>query len=184
MRPSGKPGATGYIAALGLSGFPPEIIRPAALALNTLVAAIGTARFAQSRPHHMATHVSVHPSWIAFLDPRRSDALSRPRFITLSSGYYSSSLPGRWCDRRARPRRPTNSRPRNRLYCRLSSRVPSSALWPASPASAAASSSRRWSSRCIGSIPAMRQDLSALFNLLNSAAALAGLWSTSLDFPR
>lgn len=31
---------------MGLAGFAPDVIRPAALALNTLVAAIGTARFA------------------------------------------------------------------------------------------------------------------------------------------
>src|SRR5690348_11029628 len=42
----GQAGATGYIAAMGLAGFTPGVIRPAALALNTLVAAIGTARFA------------------------------------------------------------------------------------------------------------------------------------------
>jgi uncharacterized protein len=44
----GQAGATGYIAAMGLAGFTPDIIRPAALALNTLVAAIGTARFARA----------------------------------------------------------------------------------------------------------------------------------------
>ncbi len=44
----GQAGATGYIAALGLGGYSPEIIRPAALALNTLVATIGTIRFARA----------------------------------------------------------------------------------------------------------------------------------------
>jgi hypothetical protein len=44
----GQAGATGYIAALGLTGFAPDVIRPAALALNTLVAAIGTVRFARA----------------------------------------------------------------------------------------------------------------------------------------
>ncbi len=44
----GQAGATGYIAAMGLVGFTPDVIRPAALALNTLVAAIGTARFARA----------------------------------------------------------------------------------------------------------------------------------------
>src|ERR1700751_445384 len=33
---------------MGLAGFTPEVIRPTALALNTLVAAIGTARFARA----------------------------------------------------------------------------------------------------------------------------------------
>jgi uncharacterized membrane protein YfcA len=44
----GQAGATGYIAAMVLAGFTPDVIRPAALALNTLVAAIGTARFARA----------------------------------------------------------------------------------------------------------------------------------------
>ena len=43
----GQAGATGYIAAMGIVGFTPDVIRPAALALNTLVATIGTARFAR-----------------------------------------------------------------------------------------------------------------------------------------
>jgi uncharacterized protein len=44
----GQAGATGYIAAMGIVGFAPGVIRPAALALNTLVAGIGTARFAKA----------------------------------------------------------------------------------------------------------------------------------------
>jgi len=44
----GQAGATGYIAAMGIAGFTPDVIRPAALALNTLVATIGTARFARA----------------------------------------------------------------------------------------------------------------------------------------
>jgi uncharacterized protein len=41
----GQAGATGYIAAMGIVGFTPDVIRPAALALNTLAAAVGTVRF-------------------------------------------------------------------------------------------------------------------------------------------
>jgi len=44
----GQAGATGYIAAMGLAGFPPDAIRSAALALNNLVATIGTVRFARA----------------------------------------------------------------------------------------------------------------------------------------
>jgi uncharacterized protein len=44
----GQGGATGYIAVMGLAGFPPDIIRPAALILNVLVSAIGTAQFARA----------------------------------------------------------------------------------------------------------------------------------------
>lgn len=41
----GQAGATGYIAIFGLIGFGPEVIKPAALSLNILVAAIGSFRF-------------------------------------------------------------------------------------------------------------------------------------------
>ncbi len=44
----GQAGGTGYIAVMGLYGFAPEIIKPTALALNVLVAAIGTVRFART----------------------------------------------------------------------------------------------------------------------------------------
>jgi uncharacterized protein len=44
----GQAGATGYIAAMGLAGYPPDVIRPSVLALNMVVAAIGTARFARA----------------------------------------------------------------------------------------------------------------------------------------
>lgn len=41
----GQAGGTGYIAAMGLLGFAPDVIKPTALALNILVAAIGCVRF-------------------------------------------------------------------------------------------------------------------------------------------
>jgi uncharacterized protein len=41
----GQAGGTGYIAVMGLAGFAPEVIKSTALALNILVAAIGCARF-------------------------------------------------------------------------------------------------------------------------------------------
>jgi uncharacterized protein len=44
----GQGGATGYIAVMGLVGFTPDVIRPAALILNVLVSAIGTAQFARA----------------------------------------------------------------------------------------------------------------------------------------
>jgi uncharacterized protein len=44
----GQAGGTGYIAAMGLIGFGPDVIKPTALALNILVAAIGCARFARA----------------------------------------------------------------------------------------------------------------------------------------
>lgn len=41
----GQAGGTGYIAAMGLLGLGPHVIKPTALALNILVAAIGCLRF-------------------------------------------------------------------------------------------------------------------------------------------
>ncbi|WP_045834684.1 sulfite exporter TauE/SafE family protein [Hyphomicrobium sp. 99] len=44
----GQAGGTGYIAIMGLAGYGPEVIKPTALALNVIVAAIGCARFARA----------------------------------------------------------------------------------------------------------------------------------------
>lgn len=44
----GQAGGTGYIALMGLAGFAPAVIKPTALALNVLVSAIGTTRFAKA----------------------------------------------------------------------------------------------------------------------------------------
>jgi uncharacterized protein len=41
----GQAGGTGYVAVMGLAGFSPDIIKPTALALNILVASIGCVRF-------------------------------------------------------------------------------------------------------------------------------------------
>lgn len=44
----GQAGGTGYIAVMGLLGFAPDIMKPTALALNILVATIGCVRFARA----------------------------------------------------------------------------------------------------------------------------------------
>lgn len=44
----GHAGATGYLAAMGLMGVDPAVMRPTALALNVLVAGIGTWNFARA----------------------------------------------------------------------------------------------------------------------------------------
>lgn len=44
----GHAGASGYLAAMALIGMAPEVMRPTALAINVLVAAIGTWRFARA----------------------------------------------------------------------------------------------------------------------------------------
>jgi uncharacterized membrane protein YfcA len=44
----GQAGATGYLALMGLAGITPDVMKPTALALNILVAAIGFIRFAHA----------------------------------------------------------------------------------------------------------------------------------------
>ncbi|ALG72628.1 membrane protein [Azospirillum thiophilum] len=44
----GQAGASGYLAVMGMVGLDPAVMKPAALTLNLLVAAIGTARFARA----------------------------------------------------------------------------------------------------------------------------------------
>ena len=44
----GHAGATGYAAVMAIAGLTPEVIRPTALALNVVVAAIGTVQFARA----------------------------------------------------------------------------------------------------------------------------------------
>lgn len=44
----GHAGATGYIAVMTLFGLAPDVVRPTALSLNVLVAAIATAQFARA----------------------------------------------------------------------------------------------------------------------------------------
>ncbi|HEX6128350.1 MAG TPA: sulfite exporter TauE/SafE family protein, partial [Candidatus Limnocylindria bacterium] len=44
----GHAGASAYLAAMGLVGLAPEVMKPTALTLNILVAGIVTARFARA----------------------------------------------------------------------------------------------------------------------------------------
>jgi hypothetical protein len=53
----GQAGASGYIAAMGLFGVAPAVMKPSALILNVLVATVGTIRFSRAG----------HFSWRAFL---------------------------------------------------------------------------------------------------------------------
>ncbi|MBA4203735.1 MAG: hypothetical protein C0457_01985 [Polymorphum sp.] len=54
----GQAGGTGYVAVMGLSGFDPATIKPTALALNVLVSAIGCYRFYRAG---MLTWRTVYP---------------------------------------------------------------------------------------------------------------------------
>lgn len=53
----GQAGGTGYLAAMAFVGVAPESMRPAALALNVIVATVATVRFAQ------AGQVSIRRLW-------------------------------------------------------------------------------------------------------------------------
>ena len=178
----GQAGATGYIAALGLAGFAPDIIRPAALTLNTLVAAIGTVRFARSGyikwrstypflilglPFSVlggATHVpaSIYHPVVGILLIVAALQMVKSARSTASTDELTSPTPP---------------------------------LWPSIIAGAIISFVAGVTGIGGGIFIAplvltlhwlsMRHaaGLSALFNLVNSAAALAGLWGTSLVFP-
>jgi len=178
----GQAGATGYIAAMGLLGLAPETIKPAALALNTLVAAIGTMRFAR------AGHITWKGTYPFIL-------LGLPFSLLGGATHLPTSvyrpvvgvllLVAAWqMARMARTSAPT---------AEIAPTHPP--LWVALLAGAV-----------IGFVAGMTgigggifiaplvlslrwldirhtAGLSALFNLLNSAAALAGLLTTSLTLP-
>jgi hypothetical protein len=95
----GQAGASGYIAIMALLGFAPLAMKTTALALNLLVAAIGTAMFLK------AGRLSWRSMWpFAVLGSHSlcSAALSSYRRISIthSSAWFSSCRPLRW---RGRP---------------------------------------------------------------------------------
>jgi uncharacterized membrane protein YfcA len=178
----GQAGATGYIAAMGLAGFTPDVIRPAVLALNTLVAAIGTARFARAGYIKWRSTYPFVLLGLPFSVLGGATHLPAPIYhpvvgillILAALQMVRSARSAAVTDELARPHPPL-----------------------------------RWSifaGAIIGFVAGVTgigggifiaplvltlhwlktrhaAGLSALFNLLNSAAALAGLWSTSLIFP-
>ena len=179
----GQAGATGYIAAMGFAGYAPDVIRPAALALNTLVAAIGTVRFAQAG---FITWQGTYPFIL----------LGLPLSVVGGATHISTSvyyplvgmllLVAAW-----------------QMFRSAQSAIVREIRAPAHPPVMASV----FAGGIIGFVAGMtgigggifiaplvltfgwlgmRQTagLSALFNLLNSVAALAGLWSTSLAFPQ
>jgi uncharacterized protein len=179
----GQAGATGYIAAMGLAGYAPDVIRPAALALNTLVAAIGTVRFAQAG---FITWRGTYPFTLLGLP---LSVLGGATHIP-ASVYYplvgTLLLVAAWLMFRS-------------AQSATAREIHTPAHPPLGPSVLAGG--------IIGFVAGMtgigggifiaplvltfgwlglRQTagLSALFNLLNSAAAFAGLWSTSPAFPR
>jgi uncharacterized protein len=178
----GQAGATGYIAAMGIIGFAPDVIRPAALALNTLVAMIGTARFA--RAGHLtwrgtypfivlglpfsvlggATHLPA-----SIYNPVVGVLLIVAAWRMARSAGLAASL-----DERT-PRRPPL----------LPSIIAGAII--GFVAGATGSGGGIFIAPLVLTLHWLNTrhaaGLSAIFNLLNSAAALAGLWSTSLIWP-
>lgn len=178
----GQAGATGYIAAMGIVGFAPDVIRPAALALNTLVAAIGTARFAK------AGHLTWRGTYPFIV-------LGVPFSVLGGATHLPASIYNpvvgillivvAW--RMAKSAR---------LAAALDERTPRSTPLLASIIAGAVIGFVAGVTGIGGGIfiaPLVltlhwlntrhAAGLSAIFNFLNSAAALAGLWSTSLIWP-
>jgi len=167
---------------MGLTGFTPDVIRPTALALNTLVAAIGTARFARAGqikwrgaypfillglPFSVlggATHLaaSIYRPVVGIL------------LIVAAAQMVKSARSAAATDELAPPHPP----------------LPSSIIAGAIIGFVAGVTGIGGGIFIAPLVLTLHwlntrhaAGLSALFNLLNSAAALAGLWSTSLVFP-
>jgi uncharacterized membrane protein YfcA len=179
----GQAGATGYIAAMGLAGYTPDVIRPAALALNTLVAAIGTVRFEQAGliswrrtypfillglPLSILGGVTRIPTWVY-------DPLVGLLLLVAAWQMFASARSATISDDRTAAHPPLTA---SVLAGGIIGFVAGMTGIGGGIFIAPLVLTFGW----LG----MRQTagLSALFNLLNSAAALAGLWSASLTFPQ
>jgi uncharacterized protein len=178
----GQAGATGYIAAMGLAGFTPDIIRPAVLALNTLVAAIGTTRFAKAGyikwrsaypfvllglPFSVLGGVTHLPALI--YHPVVGILLILAALQMVRSARLAAAT-----DELARPRPPLGP---SIIAGAIIGFVAGVTGIGGGIFIAPLVLTLHWLNTRHAA------GLSALFNLLNSAAALAGLWSTSLIFP-
>lgn len=178
----GQAGATGYVAAMGIVGFTPDVIRPTALALNTLVATIGTARFA--RAGHL-TWRGTYPFIVLGLPFSVLGGVTHLPASIYNPAVGVLLIVAAW--RMAKSARSAASFDERAL--------PHPPLLPSIIAGA-----------IIGFVAGVTgigggifiaplvltlhwlntrhaAGLSAIFNLLNSAAALTGLWSTSLILP-
>ncbi len=178
----GQAGATGYIAAMGIAGFAPDVIRPSALALNALVAAIGTARFAK------AGHVTWRSTFPFILFGLPFSILGGATHLPASIYHPVVGvllILAAW-----------------RMMTSARSAAAADELTPPHPPllpSIIAGATIGFAAGVTGIgggifiAPLVltlhwldtrhTAGLSALFNLLNSAAALVGLWSTSLALP-
>ena len=92
----GHAGASGYLAAMALFGLAPAVMKPTALALNILVAIIGTVRFYRAGffswrtfwPFALASIPADGVSWNRFLGPSRQF----DPFINFGSAFVSVLL--------------------------------------------------------------------------------------------
>jgi uncharacterized protein len=178
----GQAGATGYIAAMGIAGFTPDVIRPAALALNTLVAAIGTARFAQ------AGYVSWRGTYpfillglpfsvlggATHLPPAVYNPVVGLLLIVAAWRMMRSARAASTLDERTPPHPPLLLSVTAGAVIGFVAGVTGigGGIFVAPLALTLHWLNTRHTA-----------GLSAVFNLLNSAAALTGLWSTSLTLP-
>jgi uncharacterized protein len=178
----GQAGATGYIAAMGLAGFAPDVIRPAALALNVLVAAIGTARFAR------AGHLTWRGTYPFIL-------LGLPFSILGGATHLPAAvykpvvgvllIVAAWQMARLARSARASDQPALAPPPLLASIVAGAVIGFVAGVTGIGGGifiaplvlSLRWLD------VRHTAGLSALFNLLNSAAALAGLWSTTPRLP-
>jgi uncharacterized membrane protein YfcA len=178
----GQAGATGYIAAMAIVGLPPDIIRPATLALNTLVAAIGTARFA--REGHV-TWRGTYPSILLALPfsvlggaTHLPASIYHPvvgaLLIVAAWRMMKSARSATAIDELTPPHPPL-------LPSILAGAIIGFVAGVTGIGGGIFVAPLVITLHWLNTRQAA--GLSALFNLLNSAAALAGLWSTSLVLP-
>jgi uncharacterized protein len=178
----GQAGATGYIAAMGLVGFTPDVIRPAALALNTLVAAIGTARFAR------AGHLTWRGTYPFILIGLPFSVLGGATHLPAS--IYNPVVGvllilAAWQMAKS-ARSASTADERTLLHPPLLPSIIAGAII-GFVAGVTGIGGGIFVAPLVLTLHWLNTrhaaGLSAIFNLLNSAAALAGLWSTSLVLP-
>jgi uncharacterized protein len=175
----GQGGATGYIAVMALAGFTPDVIRPTALILNLLVSAIGTAQFARAgllewRTFYPYALLGVPCSVLG-------GATHLPAYIYLPV-VGALLLLAAWRIARS-ARRSTTDEDTNPPALMLSTMAGAAVGFVAGITGigggillAPLILARGWATA--------RETvaISAAFNLLNTAAALAGLWVTASGF--
>jgi uncharacterized protein len=175
----GQGGATGYIAVMALAGFTPDVIRPTALILNLLVSAIGTAQFARAgllewRTFYPYALLGVPCSVLG-------GATHLPAYIYLPV-VGALLLLAAWRIARS-ARRSTTDEDTNPPALMLSTMAGAAVGFVAGITGigggillAPLILARGWATA------RKTVAISAAFNLLNTAAALAGLWVTASGF--